>query len=156
MLANGDGSREPTAKELEIARTQGENFAKILNTYHRGLNLASAATEETGKDAAAVVPVETAVVEDKSAPKTEEVVAPAVATAVAAPAVVDAATKTTEEPSAKKETTTETPVTTATPAMEEPKAEVKPKVEEKPVAEKSTPKEATKPKEKKESKCFCM
>ncbi|OAD02437.1 benzoquinone reductase, partial [Mucor lusitanicus CBS 277.49] len=29
-VANGDGSREPTIKELEIAQTQGENFAKLL------------------------------------------------------------------------------------------------------------------------------
>ncbi|CAO3610109.1 unnamed protein product [Mucor hiemalis] len=156
-VANGDGSREPSVKELEIARTQGENFAKILNTYHRGLNLVTAAAPAT-EETAAVAPVETAVVEDKSEPKVEEVVAPAVATAVAAPAVVAAATKTTEEPVAQKETVAEPAATTSAPVKEEPKAEVKPKVEEKPAAEKSVPKAATKPKEKekKESKCFCM
>ncbi|KAI8976922.1 flavoprotein-like protein [Pilobolus umbonatus] len=36
-VANGDGSREPTEKELAIAVTQGENYAKIITTYHRGL-----------------------------------------------------------------------------------------------------------------------
>ncbi|KAG2209097.1 hypothetical protein INT46_006261 [Mucor plumbeus] len=35
-VANGDGSRQPTEKELEIARTQGENFGKIITTYVRG------------------------------------------------------------------------------------------------------------------------
>ncbi|ORY94822.1 flavo protein-like protein [Syncephalastrum racemosum] len=33
-VANGDGSRQPSEKELAIAVTQGENFAKILNTFH--------------------------------------------------------------------------------------------------------------------------
>lgn len=35
-VANGDGSRQPTEKELEIARTQGENFGKVVTTYVRG------------------------------------------------------------------------------------------------------------------------
>ncbi|GAN10596.1 pst3 flavodoxin [Mucor ambiguus] len=35
-VANGDGSRQPTEKELEIARTQGENFGKVVSTYVRG------------------------------------------------------------------------------------------------------------------------
>lgn len=35
-VANGDGSRQPTKKELEIAYTQGENFGKIVTTYVRG------------------------------------------------------------------------------------------------------------------------
>ncbi|CAO0802131.1 unnamed protein product [Mucor circinelloides] len=35
-VANGDGSRQPTEKELEIARTQGENFGKVVVTYVRG------------------------------------------------------------------------------------------------------------------------
>ncbi|KAI9366663.1 flavoprotein-like protein [Pilaira anomala] len=38
-IANGDGSRQATEKELAIAHTQGENFAKILNTFHRGQKL---------------------------------------------------------------------------------------------------------------------
>ncbi|KAJ2456995.1 hypothetical protein GGF42_002939 [Coemansia sp. RSA 2424] len=29
-IANGDGSRQPSEKELEIARDQGENFAKVV------------------------------------------------------------------------------------------------------------------------------
>ncbi|KAI7886064.1 NAD(P)H:quinone oxidoreductase, type IV [Lichtheimia hyalospora FSU 10163] len=35
-VANGDGSRQPSEKELAIAETQGENFAKLLNTMHKG------------------------------------------------------------------------------------------------------------------------
>ncbi|KAI8356207.1 NAD(P)H:quinone oxidoreductase, type IV [Blakeslea trispora] len=35
-VANGDGSRQPTQKELEIARTQGENFGKVVSTYIKG------------------------------------------------------------------------------------------------------------------------
>ncbi|KAI9314849.1 NAD(P)H:quinone oxidoreductase, type IV [Dichotomocladium elegans] len=35
-IANGDGSRQPTEKELSIARTQGENFGKIVSTYVHG------------------------------------------------------------------------------------------------------------------------
>ncbi|KAI8640088.1 NAD(P)H:quinone oxidoreductase, type IV [Parasitella parasitica] len=35
-VANGDGSRQPTEKELEIARNQGENFGKVITTYVRG------------------------------------------------------------------------------------------------------------------------
>ncbi|KAF1804126.1 benzoquinone reductase [Mucor lusitanicus] len=38
-VANGDGSRQPTEKELEIARTQGENFGKVVTTYVRGKTL---------------------------------------------------------------------------------------------------------------------
>ncbi|KAI8993292.1 NAD(P)H:quinone oxidoreductase, type IV [Pilobolus umbonatus] len=35
-VANGDGSREVSSKELEIANNQGVNFGKIVNTYVRG------------------------------------------------------------------------------------------------------------------------
>ncbi|KAJ8654488.1 NAD(P)H:quinone oxidoreductase, type IV [Lichtheimia ornata] len=35
-VANGDGSRQPTEKELDIARTQGENFGKVVATYVKG------------------------------------------------------------------------------------------------------------------------
>jgi NAD(P)H dehydrogenase (quinone) len=35
-VANGDGSREVSQKELEIARTQGENFGKVVSTYVLG------------------------------------------------------------------------------------------------------------------------
>ncbi|KAG0168821.1 hypothetical protein DFQ28_000369 [Apophysomyces sp. BC1034] len=37
-IANGDGSRQPTEKELEIAVNQGENFGAIVNTYVQGKN----------------------------------------------------------------------------------------------------------------------
>ncbi|RCH81776.1 hypothetical protein CU098_002327, partial [Rhizopus stolonifer] len=40
-VANGDGSRLPSKKELDIANTQGENFAKLLNVYHHGLGLSN-------------------------------------------------------------------------------------------------------------------
>ncbi|KAI8372932.1 flavoprotein-like protein [Radiomyces spectabilis] len=36
-VTNGDGSRQPSEKELAVARTQGQNFGKILSAYHRGL-----------------------------------------------------------------------------------------------------------------------
>jgi NAD(P)H dehydrogenase (quinone) len=35
-IANGDGSRQVTQKEKEIAVTQGENFGKIISTYVKG------------------------------------------------------------------------------------------------------------------------
>lgn len=35
---NGDGSRQPSAKELEIARQQGEDFGRIVDTFVRGKN----------------------------------------------------------------------------------------------------------------------
>ncbi|KAI7852833.1 NAD(P)H:quinone oxidoreductase, type IV [Circinella umbellata] len=38
-VANGDGSRQPTEKELQIAKTQGENFAKVVSTYVAGKNV---------------------------------------------------------------------------------------------------------------------
>ncbi|CDH60550.1 protoplast secreted protein 2 precursor [Lichtheimia corymbifera JMRC:FSU:9682] len=37
-VANGDGSRQPSVKELEIARQQGEDFGRIVDTYVRGKN----------------------------------------------------------------------------------------------------------------------
>ncbi|KAK9767009.1 hypothetical protein K7432_003484 [Basidiobolus ranarum] len=33
-LAGPDGSRQPTEKELDVARSQGQNFAQILAKYH--------------------------------------------------------------------------------------------------------------------------
>jgi NAD(P)H dehydrogenase (quinone) len=39
-VANGDGSRQVSQKELEIAHTQGENFGKIVSTYVKGKNAA--------------------------------------------------------------------------------------------------------------------
>lgn len=35
-IANGDGSRQPSEKELSIAETQGENFAKTVKTFVAG------------------------------------------------------------------------------------------------------------------------
>jgi len=35
-VANGDGSRQPSEKELAIVYTQGENFAKIVKTMKQG------------------------------------------------------------------------------------------------------------------------
>ncbi|KAI8575624.1 hypothetical protein K450DRAFT_260982 [Umbelopsis ramanniana AG] len=35
-VANGDGSRQPTEKELAIVYTQGENFAKVVKTMKQG------------------------------------------------------------------------------------------------------------------------
>ncbi|RKP12778.1 NAD(P)H:quinone oxidoreductase, type IV [Piptocephalis cylindrospora] len=35
-IANGDGSRQPSEKELSIANTQGELFGKILAQFQRG------------------------------------------------------------------------------------------------------------------------
>ncbi|KAH8555595.1 NAD(P)H:quinone oxidoreductase, type IV [Umbelopsis sp. PMI_123] len=35
-VANGDGSRMPSEKELSIAETQGQNFAKVVSTYFAG------------------------------------------------------------------------------------------------------------------------
>lgn len=49
FAANGDGSRQPTEKELSIAKTQGENFARLLNTYHRGIE--SSTTTPVGEEA---------------------------------------------------------------------------------------------------------
>ncbi|KAI8076148.1 flavoprotein-like protein, partial [Thamnidium elegans] len=57
-VANGDGSRQPSEKELTIARTQGENFAKILNTFHQGVKLIESEKEVEATNAAE--PVKTA------------------------------------------------------------------------------------------------
>ncbi|KAG0181342.1 hypothetical protein DFQ28_010794 [Apophysomyces sp. BC1034] len=35
-IANGDGSRQPSQKELAIAVTQGENFGKLLSIMEKG------------------------------------------------------------------------------------------------------------------------
>ncbi|KAG1054426.1 hypothetical protein G6F43_003558 [Rhizopus delemar] len=49
-IANGDGSRLPTEKELDIAQTQGVNFANLLNAYHRGLTPDTSGTKSTHKE----------------------------------------------------------------------------------------------------------
>ncbi|CAM0138463.1 hypothetical protein VKS41_007076 [Umbelopsis sp. WA50703] len=35
-VAGSDGSRQPSESELKIARIQGENFAKVVKTFHAG------------------------------------------------------------------------------------------------------------------------
>ncbi|KAL9536985.1 hypothetical protein MBANPS3_012186 [Mucor bainieri] len=170
-VANGDGSREPTVKELEIAQTQGENFAKLLNTFHRGLGLTDDKQVEgvqkiEDKQSGDVIEEATPAAATTAAVAATEANAADVAPASAAPAAdanpttraVPAATSaTTEEPSIKE--------VEPVPAKEEPKSEPKSKVEEKPVVEEKKP-AATKPaapktttpkkEDKKESKCFCM
>lgn len=37
-VAGGDGSREPSAKELEIAHIQGKSFGDVIKAYVRGKN----------------------------------------------------------------------------------------------------------------------
>ncbi|KAI8641219.1 flavoprotein-like protein [Parasitella parasitica] len=145
-IANGDGSREPTTKELEIASTQGENFAKLLNIFHRGLGFAD---------------------DNKKVNVIEEVVP-----ATAAAPTIDATTTSLDTAPASEANpiSHETPSAAAkdiepVPAKEVPNSESKPKVNEKPdVAEDknsttvpTTPKpNVAKKEEKKESKCFCM
>lgn len=68
-IANGDGSRQPTEKELAIARTQGENFAKILNTFHRGQN---APVEEKKQEVVQEKVEEVKKVQEKQVKKVEE------------------------------------------------------------------------------------
>jgi NAD(P)H dehydrogenase (quinone) len=52
FVANGDGSRLPTDKELDIANTQGENFAKLLVAYHRGLEIVDSVETKEASPAA--------------------------------------------------------------------------------------------------------
>ncbi|KAI7903998.1 flavoprotein-like protein [Cokeromyces recurvatus] len=174
-VANGDGSREPTEKELEIARTQGENFAKLLNIYHRGLEMVY---DQTTDEIVEVANDETV---DKEISENDDIEieeAPVVKPSTEVDDTVNA-----KEPSIKEEVvaaaeTTTTTAATAEPTpvdKEEPKSESKPKTEEKKpsitTAEKenkptttttTTPKPTTaskptpKKEEKKESKCFCM
>lgn len=35
-IANGDGSRQVSAAELEVAAYQGKSFAELINTYNAG------------------------------------------------------------------------------------------------------------------------
>ncbi|ORY93870.1 NAD(P)H:quinone oxidoreductase, type IV [Syncephalastrum racemosum] len=42
-VANGDGSRQPTEKELVIAKTQGENFGHVIATYTSGKSSSTSA-----------------------------------------------------------------------------------------------------------------
>ncbi|KAI8147424.1 flavoprotein-like protein [Fennellomyces sp. T-0311] len=48
-ITNGDGSRQPSETEIAIAKNQAENYAGILNTYHKGrkrLTVASGADSD--------------------------------------------------------------------------------------------------------------
>jgi NAD(P)H dehydrogenase (quinone) len=50
-VANGDGSRQPSEKELAIVYTQGENFAKVVKTMKQGAAiLAKAEADNTSED----------------------------------------------------------------------------------------------------------
>lgn len=37
-IANGDGSRQPSIKELEVAHIQGQQFGNMIRAYVRGKN----------------------------------------------------------------------------------------------------------------------
>ncbi|KAI9311157.1 flavoprotein-like protein [Dichotomocladium elegans] len=48
-IAGGDGSRQPSEKEISIAVTQGENFGEVLNTFfHVKAPAATVASSATG------------------------------------------------------------------------------------------------------------
>ncbi|KAJ2957754.1 hypothetical protein NQZ79_g6610 [Umbelopsis isabellina] len=57
-ITNGDGSRQPSEKELAIAKQQGETFGKIVMTYQNGKSKLSAA--EAPKDSDNLLSVGTA------------------------------------------------------------------------------------------------
>ncbi|KAL1935606.1 hypothetical protein VTP01DRAFT_4746 [Rhizomucor pusillus] len=38
-VTNGDGSRQPSEKELDIAKTQGQNFGNVVATYVKGASI---------------------------------------------------------------------------------------------------------------------
>lgn len=138
LVANGDGSRLPTDKEKDIAKTQGELFAKLLNTYHRGLEIVKKESSKSTADSAVANTTEPsttpAPVESSSAGK-EETAAP-----------------TTEEP----QKNIDEPIA--------PVSETTRQVDENPTTSnnnenKNVSKSASKTKSKKEkksSKCFCM
>lgn len=69
-IANGDGSRQPSEKELAIAETQGENFAKLLNTMHKGQ--APQEKKEQTVDKPKEAPTTRAAATPKPAPKDDE------------------------------------------------------------------------------------
>ncbi|CAO3667170.1 unnamed protein product [Umbelopsis vinacea] len=45
-ITNGDGSRQPSEKELIIAKQQGETFAKILMTYDNGKSVSTTTSKD--------------------------------------------------------------------------------------------------------------
>ena len=75
LIANGDGSRQPSEKELAIAETQGENFAKLLNTMHKGqaTQVNGEKKEKTSQqDKPKEAPTTTRAAAPKPAPKDDE------------------------------------------------------------------------------------
>ncbi|CEG75600.1 Putative NAD(P)H:quinone oxidoreductase, type IV [Rhizopus microsporus] len=137
-VANGDGSRLPTDKEKDIAKTQGELFAKLLNTYHRGLEIVKKENSKSTADSA---------VANATEPSTT-------------PAPVQSSSAGKEETAAP---TTEEPQKSANEPIA-PVSETTRQVDENPTTSnnngnKNVPKSASKTKSKKEkksSKCFCM
>ncbi|KAI9489319.1 flavoprotein-like protein [Zychaea mexicana] len=77
-VANGDGSRQPSEKELEIAQAQGENFGKLLVTFEKGSN----ASAENGD----AIKTEQQNGAAKQSEEEEEAPAAAAATTTSAPA----------------------------------------------------------------------
>ncbi|KAI9247627.1 flavoprotein-like protein [Sporodiniella umbellata] len=77
-IANGDGSRLPSEKELAIAQTQGSQFATLLNTFHRGLAHLAAPSEannapiEAAIESAIAAPVATETTIEKREAKPSE------------------------------------------------------------------------------------
>lgn len=132
MIANGDGSRLPTEKELDIAQTQGVNFANLLNAYHRGLKLDTSGTESTNKE-----------IKTSDAPTADA--APAAAAPTTAPTTAPAPVESTGEPTAATTAITDAGDNHAGPTTER-SAEA---TEKKASAVKAK-------KEEKKSKCFCM
>jgi NAD(P)H dehydrogenase (quinone) len=65
VIAGSDGSRQPSEKELEIARIQGREFAELVSTYIKGATLPSQTT-------AAAKISNTATINEKQAQKLEK------------------------------------------------------------------------------------
>ncbi|KAI8344704.1 flavoprotein-like protein [Chlamydoabsidia padenii] len=94
-LSNGDGSRVPIEEELEMAKNQGENFAKLLATYHQGMRKAD--PSEVEKEIHADNDMETTPVKTGTA-------AGAVAAAAGSAGLVAAGTKAARESDHAKQT----------------------------------------------------
>ncbi|KAK4051091.1 hypothetical protein OIO90_004831 [Microbotryomycetes sp. JL221] len=112
-IANGDGSRQPTSTELEVAAYQGKNFADIVGTY-----VAGKAKLAGGSDAVAAKAVPASATAVSSEPAVQEskpyqvdnTTAPATAATPAenaqpAAAATPAQPTTTEQPSSTQPTT---------------------------------------------------
>ncbi|KAI8975675.1 flavoprotein-like protein [Mycotypha africana] len=173
-VANGDGSREPTVKELEIATTQGENFAKILTAFHRGSKALDSTTDAA--DAAAAPAATDAQTDDKIEqvnPSTSGATATAGAVGAAAGATAAAnaagtkdtinkasadandATATSGTDKAANASKTTTPAANSAKPTETASAQPQSKpaaaAQSKPISEKPAAKQ-----EKKKNDCFCM